>query len=245
MSLENEEAPRSGEQRGRGALTKYMKAGTSSSPPDFRLARRQPQRLADPAQVDKLPPHSIEAVQLLDGSREAVTSRGGFGLFESAKDGKDEWLTPPEIVKALGDFDLDPSCPVKRPWPTAARHYTVHDNGLIKPWAGRVWMNPPYGKNCIRFMRRLADHGNGIALVCARTETAMFFETVWNKADAIFFFQGRLTFYHANGKRSTNCIGAPSCLVAYGAENVRAIRQSNLKGKLIALERGEALHSNT
>lgn len=174
-------------------------------------------------------------ITLLDGTQEAEAPPAGFGVFESAKDGKDEWLTPPEIIKALGEFDLDPASPVNRPWPTAANHYTVHDNGLIKPWVGRVWMNPPYGKECIRFMRRLADHGNGIALICARTETAMFFETVWNKADGIFFFKGRLTFYHVTGKPSGNCIGAPSCLVAYGAENVTAIQRSELDGKLLAL----------
>lgn len=29
---------------------------------------------------------------------------------------KDEWLTPPGIIKSLGEFDLDPCAPVKRPW---------------------------------------------------------------------------------------------------------------------------------
>lgn len=177
----------------------------------------------------------MTATMWLDGVDRPDAKIGGFGSFEASKDGKDEWLTPPEIIKSLGCFDLDPSSPVNRPWPTADRHYTVNDNGLLKPWEGRVWLNPPYGVECIRFMRRLADHGNGIALICARTETAMFFETVWGKASAIFFFRGRLTFYHVTGKPSDNCIGAPSCLVAYGADNVAAIRDSNLDGKLITL----------
>lgn len=172
---------------------------------------------------------------LLDGTEEKITSAGGFGVFESTKDGKDEWLTPPEIITSLGAFDLDPASPVNRPWPTAKQHYTAYDNGLIKPWLGRVWLNPPYGKECVRFMRRLADHGNGIALICARTETEMFFDTVWNRATAIFFFKGRLTFYHVTGKLSRNCIGAPSCLVAYGTHNVRAIAESGLEGKLLHL----------
>lgn len=59
--------------------------------------------------------------------------------------GKDEWLTPPEIIKALGQFDLDPCAPVVRPWDTAERHYSIKDNGLMLPWSGRVWCNPPYG----------------------------------------------------------------------------------------------------
>ena len=60
--------------------------------------------------------------------------------------GKDEWLTPPEIVKSLGEFDLDPCSPIERPWDTAKNHFTINDNGLIQNWFGRVWCNPPYGK---------------------------------------------------------------------------------------------------
>jgi len=44
-----------------------------------------------------------------------------------------EWLSPPEIVKVLGPFDLDPCSPVYRPWPTAREHYTIIDNGLLIP----------------------------------------------------------------------------------------------------------------
>lgn len=67
-------------------------------------------------------------------------------LFEgNTKQGKDEWLTPPSILKALGDFDLDPCSPINRPWDTAKKHYTIEDNGLNKKWEGRVWCNPPYG----------------------------------------------------------------------------------------------------
>ncbi len=172
---------------------------------------------------------------MLDGTVEKEVKPAGFGVYESDKDGKDEWLTPPEIVRALGEFDLDPCSPIKRPWETAKNHFTIRDNGLIKQWNGRVWMNPPYGNQCIRFMRRLADHGNGIALICARTETQMFFECVRGMASAIFFFKGRLTFYHVNGESSKNCIGAPSVLVAYGADNVNRIAISGLEGKLITL----------
>ena len=51
----------------------------------------------------------------------------------------DVWLTPPGIIKSLGEFDLDPCASLNRPWDTAKKHYTVEDDGLTKPWAGRVW----------------------------------------------------------------------------------------------------------
>ena len=159
-------------------------------------------------------------------------------LFGShMKAGKDEWLTPPDIIKALGQFDLDPCAPINRPWATAIRHYTVTDNGLMLPWEGRVWCNPPYGTETGIWLKRCAEHGNATALTFARTETRMFFETVWEKADAVFFFRGRLKFYHVTGKQGDSA-GAPSILIAYGPENVAALKRAKLDGKFIALTGG-------
>jgi hypothetical protein len=62
----------------------------------------------------------------------------------------------------------------------------------------------------------------------------MFFDYIWNKADAIFFFKGRLRFYHVTGEIGGTA-GCPSCLVAYGHNNALAIAESGLKGKLIWL----------
>lgn len=98
----------------------------------------------------------------------------------------DEWLTPPELLKVLGPFDLDPCAPANRPWPIAVNHYTVQDDGLTQPWEGRVWLNPPYGRETFKWLARLADHGSGLALIFARTETQGFHEQVWGKADALF-----------------------------------------------------------
>lgn len=142
-----------------------------------------------------------------------ATKSRGMGGHESSRMQKDEWLTPPHILKALGEFDLDPCSPIKRPWPTAKTHYTVDDNGLKKDWHGRVWCNPPYGREAEKWLARLADHGSGIALIFARTETRMFFSQVWPKASAILFIEGRLHFHHVDGTRAKANAGAPSVLV--------------------------------
>lgn len=143
-----------------------------------------------------------------------------IGGHQSAAMQKDEWLTPPEIVMALGPFDLDPCSPIDRPWDTAKTHYTIKDHGLSMPWEGRVWCNPPYGRETAKWLARLADHGNGIALIFARTETACWFDQVWPRASAIRFIQGRLFFRHANGAKASYNGGAPSALIAYGENNV-------------------------
>lgn len=147
---------------------------------------------------------------------------------QSARMKNDEWLTPPAILAPLGTFDLDPCAPIARPWPTATTHYTVTDDGLSRPWFGRVWMNPPFGREAVRWMRRLDAHGNGIALLPARTETAMFFETVWGAADAICFLQGRPHFHYVDGSRAAFNSGAPICLIAYGVDNARVLDRCGL-----------------
>ena len=152
----------------------------------------------------------------------------GLSAHQSAAMKNDEWLTPPWILRALGRFDLDPCAPVVRPWETADRHYTVQDDGLAQPWAGRVWFNPPFGREAIKWLRRMRDHGNGIALIPARTETAMFYETVWGSADAVLFMQGRPHFHYVCGRRAPFNSGAPIALAAYGCQNVEALRKSAL-----------------
>lgn len=158
---------------------------------------------------------------------------------QSARMKNDEWLTPPGIIAALGDFDLDPCAPAVRPWGTAASHYTLADNGLTQPWTGRVWCNPPFGREAIKWLRRMAEHGNGVALIPARTETAMFYECVWGAADAVLFIEGRPHFHYVDGTRAPFNSGAPICLVAYGLSNVAALERSGL-GVVLTIPRRKA-----
>lgn len=65
--------------------------------------------------------------------------------FERTKNRTVEWLTPPELVKKLGQFDLDPCTPIEPPFVHAKTNYSIIDDGLTKEWFGRVYMNPPYG----------------------------------------------------------------------------------------------------
>ncbi len=100
-------------------------------------------------------------------------------------------------------------------------------------------MNPPFGREAVKWMRKLASHGNGIALIPARTETAMFYETVWGVADAILFIQGRPHFHRVDGSRAPFNSGAPICLIAYGIANVAALERSGL-GAVVAVRRNAA-----
>lgn len=82
----------------------------------------------------------------------------------------------------------------------------------------------------------MVKHGNGIALIPARTETATFYRNVWPKADAVCFLKGRPHFHYVDGTRAPFNSGAPICLVAYGGENMKALYDSEL-GVVIPLGR--------
>lgn len=153
-------------------------------------------------------------------------------------EGKDEWLTPPEIIEAIADFDLDPCSPVKRPWDTAKKHYTIEDDGLKQPWDGYVWCNPPYGTETKRWVAKMADHNNGVMLIFARTGTRLFHDVILKRASCLFFFKGRLSFYHVDGTKGGTA-GADSMLVGFGdkafSDIERAWENGGINGKVFKL----------
>lgn len=164
-----------------------------------------------------------------------------MGSHQSARAGTTTWLTPPDLIAALGPFDLDPcAAPSPRPWPTAARHIELPEDGLTAEWSGRVWLNPPYSSAAWLWLSKLAEHGRGTALVFARTETAGFVSEVWGKAHALLFLHGRLHFHYPDGRRARANSGAPSVLVAYGWDDAERLRHADLDGTLVRLrtERG-------
>jgi len=152
------------------------------------------------------------------------------------KNTTDVWLTPPDLIKSLGVFDLDPCCPNNLPWKTANKFYSLDngEDGLSLSWNGRIWLNPPYS-NWVQCIEKLKNHGDVIALIFARTETKCFFDHIWNDADSILFLKRRVKFVKANlsgGGSST----APSVLIAYGENNTKVLETSRIEGKLIRLK---------
>lgn len=160
-------------------------------------------------------------------------------LFETGDSGATatthDWLTPPYILMALGEFDMDPCASQHQPWRTAKQQFTIADDGLAREWTGRVWCNPPYGPHSDKFLDRCAAHGNAIALIFARTETKSFRKHIWERADAVLFLYGRLQF-HLPGGAKGGTAGAPSVLVAYGQNNAETLRTCGLDGRLVELD---------
>lgn len=163
----------------------------------------------------------------------------GMGSHQSAKPKTETWFTPPAIIEAVGgpeSFDLDPCSPAIRPWATARNHYTPRQNGLLMPWFGRVWLNPPYTVTVISlFLGRMVEHGRGISLIFARTETEHFRRFVWDFASGLLFLHGRLHFHHTDGRRAKANCGAPSVLIAYGDEDRDVLAAAPIDGAFVPL----------
>lgn len=116
-----------------------------------------------------------------------------------------DWYTPPWIFETMGlNFDLDPCAPNGGvPWIPADYYYTEEDDGLNSEWEGRVWLNPPYGKDTPRWLARMHEHRNGVAIVFSRTDCKWFFDYVM-QSDAILFLRGRVKFVDGLGATSAS-----------------------------------------
>ncbi len=147
-------------------------------------------------------------------------------------DSKEDWCTPKYIVDELGSFDLDPCQSHYNKNQFAPNQFFIEDDALSKEWFGRVWCNPPYGNKAEKFIRKLADHGNGVALIFARVDTKLWHEVIFKKATAIFIFKGRIKFVDTEGG-AKNPAGAPSALIAFGEENAKALYNTTFRGEFI------------
>jgi DNA N-6-adenine-methyltransferase Dam len=165
----------------------------------------------------------------------------GMGGHQGARATTDEWLTPPEIIRELGPFDLDPCATCEQthgmtgPMGIGAARYCKCDDGLSKEWRGRVWLNPPYGKETGRWLAKMAKHNHGIALIFARTDVGWFHDSVFRVARALLFPMGRLRFLRADGTKPKFNGGAPSVLVAYGEMNAEWLAHLPLPGYYVRL----------
>ena len=120
-------------------------------------------------------------------------------------------------------------------WSTAKKMYNKDDDGLKQEWSGRVWLNPPYSRPLINlFVRKLAEHGNGIALLFNRCDNKMFHDIIFKKASGIKFLRKRINFYRPDGTTGDSP-GCGSVLVSFGVENARILRDSKIEGVFLSI----------
>lgn len=128
----------------------------------------------------------------------------------------DDMAHAPAHRARTGTFHLDP-CGYPG-WATADRLICLPDDGLAVPWDGRVWLNPPYGREVWTWLDRLAQHGHGTALIFARTETAGIPPNRCGAKRQPSGSRMDSSTSTAQTVREPQPRGAPSVPVAYGAE---------------------------
>lgn len=140
----------------------------------------------------------------------------GSKLSVMFKSTKFDYATPDHIFKELDNefhFTLDPCA---TPQNAKCKHYfTPKEDGLKQQWFGRVFMNPPYGRQIGQWIfkayKECKIYGNCELVVClipSRTDTR-WWHNYCMKADEIRFIKGRIKF---NGKNSAPF---PSCIVIF------------------------------
>lgn len=169
---------------------------------------------------------------VLDGN--ICQNSPGFGFERPNEGNTNDWLTPLGLVRRLGPFQLDPcGCAGMLTRIATTTYFLPKHDGLIKPWCGRVFCNPPYGPNVGDWARRMASHGNGIMLIFLRTDTTTWQRDILPFADAALLLDGRVHFYRPSGERGKSGT-APSALLAYGNNNVNSLRNAGIAGALYA-----------
>jgi phage N-6-adenine-methyltransferase len=139
----------------------------------------------------------------------ATTSAPSYSKAEYS--GENEWFTPAPWVEkareALGGIDLDPaSHALAQETVRAKAFFTAADNGLERPWAGRVWLNPPYSRALLSpFVDKLVGEYTRGTVEQAILLTHNYTDTEWfhaaaGAASVICFPRGRIHFLAPSGE---------------------------------------------
>lgn len=136
------------------------------------------------------------------------------GLFTSTTC---EWETPLSFFRLLDEqyhFTLDVCATSSNA--KCKVYFTQEQNGLMQEWYGRCWMNPPYGREIGKWVKKAYESvaGGVCDLVCcllpARTDTAWWHDYVMR--GEITFVRGRLKF---GGSKNSAPFPSAVCLFSH------------------------------
>lgn len=119
-----------------------------------------------------------------------------------------EWYTPHFIIERAraalgGTIDLDPaSHAVPQTWISADTYYTAAENGLARPWSGRVFLNPPFDATSTWVQRlALAHQSNSVTAAVLLVNSApgyVWWEHLWRTQSTVLL-RNRLRFVREDG----------------------------------------------
>lgn len=160
--------------------------------------------------IELSPEEAVERKKVFEEIKKGTPYREIKKPHVSHNSGNNEWYTPVKFLKiarsVMGSIDTDPaSSEMANRNVKATTFYTEEDDGLKRDWAGNIWLNPPYAQPAIQnFSDKLIEEikkGNvkqAMVLVNNATETK-WFNTLSEKARAIWFPRGRIRYLNSNG----------------------------------------------
>lgn len=131
--------------------------------------------------------------------------------FSSATD---DWSTPQAFFDRLNsifDFTLDP-CATDANHKTE-QYFTEKDDGLAQSWdSQRTFINPPYGREIGKWVKKASEQVGGIAvcLLPARTDTKWWHDFVVGGGCKYMFLKGSAKVWRS----------AKQCAVSIGSGNI-------------------------
>lgn len=118
------------------------------------------------------------------------------GMFSAVRD---DWETPSDLFELLDrefHFTLDAASDDQN-W-KVSNHLTKDDNAILNEWRGRVFCNPPYGRNLRAWISKAYGEVRSgraelvVLLLPSRTDTAWFHDFCLQ--GEIRFIRGRIQF---------------------------------------------------
>lgn len=129
---------------------------------------------------------------------------------------KHDYETPPELFDTLDDifhFVIDAAASDNNA--KTGTYFTEEDDGLVQDWTDTTWVNPPYGREIPKWVKK-AYHESVlhkivvVMLLPARTDTAWFHDFIMPHAYEICFIRGRIRFVG-----TSNSAPFPSMIVVF------------------------------
>ena len=152
------------------------------------------------------------------------------GLFTS---NDNTWETPQDLFDKLNNvfnFDID-VCALDET-AKCEKYFTPEIDGLKQEWLGNCWMNPPYGREQVKWLYKAVEESKSndnlvVCLIPARPDTKVWHEAIFKNASSVCFIKGRLKF--GNSKCSAPF---PSAIVVFGKISEEQVKCLETLGKV-------------
>jgi hypothetical protein len=187
--------------------------------------------LSDIKKVKKIKEKASDKIkeEFLSGKISLIEAYKKATVHVSNNSGKYEWHTPPKFIEAarevMGSIDLDPaSSEIGNKVIQAKTIYTKEDSGLVHPWFGNIWMNPPYNNSLVvdftkKLIEELPNINQACVLVNNATETRWFQDYIYGYCDAICYVRTRIKFLDIHGQSTGSSLQGQ--VIAYFGSNTQ------------------------